>query len=145
MKIFKRNEKGEPINLLAVVGLTLTVLGLIGLIILMGKSWMTAFVGVVYLYFFDVILDLICNLLCPLPKKSLHNNLPMNNSSLINHVGICLTSLRPSGFVEIEGNKHNAQTEGDFLEGGTEIVVVSHNGTKLVVRQKINPTLNKNC
>ncbi|MBN1815732.1 MAG: NfeD family protein [Sedimentisphaerales bacterium] len=144
MKIFKRDEKGEPIDLLAVVGFIVTALGLLGLIALMGKSWMTVFVGGVYWYFFMAIMDFICNLLCPLPKCSSPrvspNNVPTNNLSLIDQVGICLTSLRPSGFVEIEGNKYNAQTEGDFVEAGTEVVVLSHHTNCLVVRQKTSPT-----
>lgn len=47
--------------------------------------------------------------------------------------GIALTPLRPAGVVEVEGHRLDAVTEGEFVEAGSRVRVVSARGPRLVV------------
>lgn len=49
--------------------------------------------------------------------------------------GRAITPLRPSGTVDVEGERIDAVTEGAFVEAGKEVVVVKVEGTRVVVRQ----------
>ncbi len=46
--------------------------------------------------------------------------------------------LRPSGKVEIEGELYDAYTRGEYLEEGTEIIVIEESGTSLRVKKTDN-------
>ncbi len=50
-------------------------------------------------------------------------------------VGRALTPLRPSGIAELEGRRVDVVTEGDFIEKGAEIEVLSSKGSRVVVRE----------
>lgn len=50
--------------------------------------------------------------------------------------GVVLTSLRPSGYVEIDGNKLAAVSRGPFLEKGTRVIVTGGRGSYLVVTKE---------
>jgi membrane-bound serine protease (ClpP class) len=58
------------------------------------------------------------------------------DNSLIGMGGVALTPLRPSGVVRIGENRHDAASEGDFLESGEEVIVTACNGFQLIVRKK---------
>ena len=49
---------------------------------------------------------------------------------------VTVSSLRPAGFVEIEGNRLSASTAGGFLEKGTAVEITGVEGDHLVVRKK---------
>ena len=58
------------------------------------------------------------------------------DNSLIGTTGIAITPLRPAGSIRIGSNRHDAASEGDFLEAGEEVVVTACNGFQLIVRKK---------
>jgi membrane-bound serine protease (ClpP class) len=59
-----------------------------------------------------------------------------NKESTIGKTGIAHTVLRPSGKVQIGETIYDAYTAGDYVERGTEIVVVDDSATSLKVKQK---------
>lgn len=58
------------------------------------------------------------------------------DDSLIGAAGVTLTPLRPAGVVRINGSRHDAASEGDFLEAGEEVRVTGCSGFQLIVRKK---------
>ena len=58
------------------------------------------------------------------------------DNSLIGSAGVALTPLRPAGVVRIGSERHDAASEGDFLEPGEEVIVTACNGFQLIVRKK---------
>ncbi|KZZ85981.1 NfeD family protein [Bacillus sp. SJS] len=54
---------------------------------------------------------------------------------LIGKNGICLTALRPTGTVEIDGERVDAVSEGTFTEKGRRVKVVKTEGIRVVVRK----------
>lgn len=55
-------------------------------------------------------------------------------TALIGKTGTTKTQLSPSGIVEIDGQTYATQSELNFIESGTPVVVISTNSTWLVVR-----------
>jgi len=53
---------------------------------------------------------------------------------LLGKTGRCLTGLRPAGTVEIDGERIDAISEGDFIIPGVEVEVVLVEGIRVVVR-----------
>jgi len=49
--------------------------------------------------------------------------------------GIALTPLRPSGAAEINGNRLDVVTEGEFVSPGSPIKVIKVEGTRVVVKE----------
>ncbi len=49
--------------------------------------------------------------------------------------GIAASDLRPSGKIEIDGEYHDAQTDGEFIMRGEKIKVVDVKNTYLIVRR----------
>ncbi|MEQ8473184.1 MAG: NfeD family protein [Marinoscillum sp.] len=58
-----------------------------------------------------------------------------SEKSLIGKKGTAYTILRPSGRVEIEGEMYDAYTRGNYIDAGTEVEVISDEGTSLKVRE----------
>lgn len=58
--------------------------------------------------------------------------------NLVGKTGKSVTILRPSGRVEIEDEIYDAYTRGEYVETGSEILVVSQQGSSLQVRMKRN-------
>ncbi len=58
------------------------------------------------------------------------------DQDLIGAEGVAVTPLRPAGVVRIAGERHDAASEGDFLDAGAGVVVTGCNGFQLVVRKK---------
>lgn len=55
--------------------------------------------------------------------------------TLVGKTGTAQTPFRPSGFVLLDGNRHEATTEGEFLETGEEVEIIKTQGNNLVVRK----------
>ena len=53
--------------------------------------------------------------------------------SLIGKTGVVLTTLRPSGTVQIDGKRYYAKTEASFIEKGQNVTVVAVEGLSIVV------------
>ena len=49
--------------------------------------------------------------------------------------GITISELRPSGFIEIDGERVDALSEGNFIPKGTSVKVVKIEGSKIIVRR----------
>lgn len=54
---------------------------------------------------------------------------------LLGKTGVALTTLRPSGRAEIEGESVLVVADGEFIESGTRVVVQKVRGNRVVVRQ----------
>jgi membrane-bound serine protease (ClpP class) len=54
--------------------------------------------------------------------------------SFVGKRGIARTTLRPAGKVEIDGRRYDVVTEGAMVDEGTAVVVVSADGSRIVVR-----------
>lgn len=57
------------------------------------------------------------------------------SKSMVGKKGVAYTILRPSGRVEIAGELYDAYTRGNYIEAGTEVEVISDEGTSLKVRE----------
>jgi len=55
-------------------------------------------------------------------------------SSYLGKVGVADTPLRPSGVVIIEGNRVNAQSEGNFISKDSKVIVTHVDGMKIIVK-----------
>ena len=56
-------------------------------------------------------------------------------SDLIGKQGIALNNLRPSGKAEINGNRIDVVTEGDYIEKNSPLIVTEVYGSRIVVRE----------
>lgn len=56
--------------------------------------------------------------------------------ALVGRTGVAVTSLFPSGQVEIDGQRHEARLEVGFVEAGTPVRVVRRTGFSLIVEEK---------
>lgn len=54
-------------------------------------------------------------------------------ATLVGRVGTAVTVLRPTGAIEIDGERHDVVTEGEFVEAGTAVRVVYVQGPRMVV------------
>lgn len=57
------------------------------------------------------------------------------DSSYIGKIGIAETILRPAGIVNIEDKRINAQSQGEFIESGSKVVVIETDGMKVIVKK----------
>jgi len=60
---------------------------------------------------------------------------PSEHAELVGTKGTAATTLRPSGFVVIDGKRLAATSEGDFINSGEAIDVIAVKGSELVVRK----------
>lgn len=84
-----------------------------------------------------------------LPSSRLWNKVVLRDSSraergfvstqehpeLVGKIGEVLTELRPSGTARIDGQPVDVISEGSFIPKGTQIVVLSVNGSRVIVRE----------
>jgi membrane-bound serine protease (ClpP class) len=56
-------------------------------------------------------------------------------NDLLGREGVSLTQLRPAGVVEIDGERVDVVTEGEFVEKGRPVIVSKVEGTRIVVRE----------
>lgn len=54
---------------------------------------------------------------------------------LLGQTGEALTTLRPAGTARIGGRKVDVVAQGDFIERGSPVTVIVHEGVRVVVRQ----------
>jgi len=57
-------------------------------------------------------------------------------ASLVGREGVAVTSLFPSGQVEIDGRRHEARLEVGFVEAGTPVRVLRRTDFGLIVEEK---------
>jgi membrane-bound serine protease (ClpP class) len=57
------------------------------------------------------------------------------DQSLVEKTGTAATDLRPSGKVEIDGERHDAQSDGEYITRNTEVRVVKVHGAYIVVEK----------
>ena len=58
----------------------------------------------------------------------------MDNEVFLGREGVALSILRPAGAIDIDGQRVDVITEGDFLAAGTKVRVIGLDGTRIVVR-----------
>lgn len=53
----------------------------------------------------------------------------------LDQIGITISKLRPAGTIEIDGKRVDAVSEGDFIEKGKNVRVISVSGARVVVKE----------
>ncbi len=61
----------------------------------------------------------------------------LEEASLVGKTGVAVTDLNIAGRVEIDDERYEAITTGDFIDAGTEILVKAYKGNYLVVRANV--------
>jgi membrane-bound serine protease (ClpP class) len=56
-----------------------------------------------------------------------------NYDSYLNKTGIVVSTLRPAGFIKINGEKLEAFSQGEFINEGEKIQIIKVEGNKLIV------------
>jgi len=63
-----------------------------------------------------------------------HEVLPESNvDSLVGQIGIARTKMLPSGIIDIDGQKHDAVSEGFAIEPGDRVKVISVKGNRVYI------------
>ena len=57
-----------------------------------------------------------------------------DRARFLGHIGTAVTPLRPTGIVEIDGNRIEVMTEGEFIAAGSDVRVVAINRRRYFVR-----------
>lgn len=57
-----------------------------------------------------------------------------DRAELLGKEGVTITALRPAGAVELEGDRIDVVTEGEFLASGVKVRVIGMDGTRIMVR-----------
>ncbi len=60
---------------------------------------------------------------------------PKSFTELVNKEGVALTTLRPSGTAEIEGERVDVVSEGGYVSRGARVRVVNIEGSRVIVRE----------
>ncbi|HEY8946035.1 MAG TPA: NfeD family protein, partial [Polyangiaceae bacterium] len=63
--------------------------------------------------------------------------------SRVGQRGVSLSPLRPAGIAELDGERVDVVTEGEFVDMGEPVEVVQHEGNRVVVRRAKSGTANK--
>ena len=58
---------------------------------------------------------------------------PLSDHVLLNRIGVAHSTLRPAGIAEIDGQRIDVVSEGEFIEAGTPIKVLRVDGNRIVV------------
>jgi hypothetical protein len=61
---------------------------------------------------------------------------PETDRSWLGKGGIAVSPLRPSGIADVEGERVDVVSDGEFLEAGAQIVVSRVDGNRIVVRRR---------
>lgn len=56
-------------------------------------------------------------------------------SHLVGKHGVSITPLRPAGTIDIDGEKADVVTDGEFIKIGTEVVIVKSSGRRILVKK----------
>jgi membrane-bound serine protease (ClpP class) len=70
------------------------------------------------------------------PNQDVRNRL----QELVGQTGQTVSPLAPGGMVQVDGERHHAESVGPMLDAGTAIRVVSIRATRLVVREHVAAT-----
>ena len=60
----------------------------------------------------------------------------VNASEFLNREGIALTTLRPAGAADFDGQKLDVLADGEFIPAGSKIKVIRVEGSKIVVKKQ---------
>jgi membrane-bound serine protease (ClpP class) len=69
-----------------------------------------------------------------LSEESGYVNLP-SNTALVGRPGMVMTALRPSGTIIVDGERHDAVSDGDFILEGEAVRVLEVHGNRVVVER----------
>lgn len=69
-----------------------------------------------------------------LSEESGYVNLP-SNTALVGRSGTVMTALRPSGTIVVDGERHDAVSDGDFINEGENVRVTEVHGNRVVVER----------
>lgn len=69
-----------------------------------------------------------------LSEESGYVNLP-TNTALVGRVGMVMTALRPSGTIIVDDERHDAVSDGDFIDEGQIVRVLEVHGNRVVVER----------
>lgn len=69
-----------------------------------------------------------------LSEESGYVNLP-SNTALVGRPGMVMTALRPSGTIIVDGERHDAVSDGEFILEGEAVRVVEVHGNRVVVER----------
>jgi len=70
-----------------------------------------------------------------LPASQGYAAAPKSDSSWLGKSGIALSPLRPAGIAEIEAQRLDVVSDGEFIDSGVPIVVTRVDGNRIVVRR----------
>lgn len=73
-------------------------------------------------------------------RASGYDSAPAGLADLVSESGVAMTPLRPSGRVQFGDQFVDVVTEGDFIETGARVEVLSVNGNRVVVQGQSAPT-----
>ncbi len=99
---------------------------ILGVIILLG------FLTLLIVYFFkkeDTII-----LKSKMDSEEGYTSLPENLRKILHAKGKSLTPMNPSGIIEIEGVRFDAQSRGEYIEPGNEVEVIGFDSVTPVVK-----------
>lgn len=74
-----------------------------------------------------------------LPAASRYASAPEGDTGWLGKSGTAVSPLRPAGIAEIEGERVDVVSDGEFIEPGAPIVVTRVDGNRIVVRQHRAP------
>lgn len=63
-----------------------------------------------------------------------YTSLPENLKKILHAKGKTITPMNPSGIIEIEGVRFDAQSRGEFIEPGVEVEVIGFDSVTPVVK-----------
>lgn len=59
----------------------------------------------------------------------------IDKKKFLGAIGVCMTDLRPSGTIQIEGEPVDVVTEGNFIKKGDIVKVINVDSSRVLVRQ----------
>lgn len=63
-----------------------------------------------------------------------------SKAQFLGQEGIALTPLRPSGTADIQGQRIDVVTNGEFIKVGSKVRVIEVEGARIVVREAVQPS-----
>ncbi len=142
MKLFKRNQCGEPVNLLVITSFCVTMAICAGFCYLgFYQSQLLGWICLaVCLWGWQIVNALVLNLFCPLNRGNGSVTTDSHEivsdpdlAKLIGRSGSTTTSLRPSGYIVVDGLRYDAIATGEFIERDTPVRVSAIKHKCLVV------------
>jgi membrane-bound serine protease (ClpP class) len=74
-----------------------------------------------------------------MPAKAGYQSTPEADRHWLGRHGVAASTLRPAGVADLEGNRVDVVSDGEFIEAGTPIVVTRVDGNRIVVRREHAP------